>query len=315
MRATISTFAGMLVRDLPKYHHHQVASLAWAIASAPLMYEDSASLPLLSENWCDDQFTKHADWLKQLDFDPSPLIQWMEKEDQKLLGKRFESMLAFWFQHSPFFDCFFRNYTLKKDKNTTGEIDFILKDKMNNEIFHLEVACKYYIGVNHSRLWKYWIGPNGHDSLLQKMEKLKHQVQIFSRIDGKEFLTQQALPVMKSYVLLKGFFFHPIREIHSPLAPQHSHAHYNPGWYIRQSELGDFADQTTQWMVLSKTYWTCMYHFSIRENPVLNGEEMILEVNELINRKRKSVMIMQVRMDDEMVSELSRGFVIPDSVF
>ncbi len=309
------TFAAMLVRDLPIYKHHQVSSLAWAIASAPLMANRTGNLHLLEEDWCDDQFSKHAQWLMRLDLDPSPLISWLEQDNQKLLGKRFESMLAFWFENSPFFECLIRNHTFVKNKNTTGEIDFIIRDKFSDEIFHLEVACKYYIGVNHSKQWKNWIGPNGHDSLLLKMEKLKQQVAILLGDAGKDLLRELHLKSIPSRVLLKGFFFHPFHEVHNAVSPHNAHAHYNPGWYVRLSELENFADSTSQWLILPKTYWTCLYHFPLEENQVLSGTEMFAKANELIQLKRKSLMLLQVHTEENMVHEISRGFVVADKNF
>ncbi len=299
----------MLPNQLPKYTHHQVASLAWAIGSAPLLKNNIKGLELFDEERCDELFYSHEKWLADLDADPSPLIEWLDRDVQKLLGHRFESLLAFFFSNSPQFNLLHRNVLLMQDKNTRGEIDFIVEDLENHELLHIEVACKYYIGQHNTSAWRDWIGPNGHDSLMLKMEKLHQQVRIFSTVPGKIFLEENKLAQPNSMVLLKGFFFHHFSRMQHAVPPVDAHPHYNSGWYIFDHELSVFNDSISQWLVLPKTYWTCPYRFPVSQIPVLSGKEMTEKVRAEIQRTQKAQMVMQVNVEGGMVMEVSRGFV------
>lgn len=300
----------MLPKDLPVFRHHQVASLAWAVGSAPLLKQSVQGLSILDEEQCDHWFFKHEAWFLELDKNPSSLLAWLEHDSQKLLGRRFESMLAYFFSHSPYFHVLHQQVVLMDGKNTVGEIDFIVEDLLNEEILHIEVACKYYIGLENTTDWQNWIGPNGHDSLYLKMEKLKKQVGVFSRQAGKTFLIKQGLHLPRSVVFLKGFFFHHFTRILFAKAPTDAHPHYNSGWFVYQSELLEFSDTYSQWLVLPKMYWTCPYRFPASEIRVLSGEEMSHLVSAEIHRTQKARMIMQVRIEDGLLWELSRGFVL-----
>lgn len=67
------------------------------------------------------------------------------------------------------------NIQIVVDKQTIGELDFLVEDLSNGRILHIELAYKFYlydpkISANPIRNW---IGPNRRDSLVEKLEKLK----------------------------------------------------------------------------------------------------------------------------------------------
>ena len=69
------------------------------------------------------------------------------------------------------------NVQLIEQKQTIGEIDFILQDVESDKITHLELAYKFYLydpNVSEQELHN-WIGPNRNDSLRQKLDKLKQR--------------------------------------------------------------------------------------------------------------------------------------------
>ncbi|MBL0314825.1 MAG: DUF1853 family protein [Flavobacteriales bacterium] len=209
----IVIFVPMLLKALPVFHDPDVAALSWAIASAPLVKENCGELPIIDEEWCDQQLELHLDWLKQLDSDPSPLKNFIQDDDAKLLGKRFESLLAFWFEQSPHFELIGRNIRFE-NSGASGEADFLIRDLIDGELIHLEAACKYYIGLPYSPKRNTWVGPNGIDSLQLKLEKLRKQVNLFRTTPGKKFLEEHGLEIPGRAVLLKGYFF--IRCSHCP---------------------------------------------------------------------------------------------------
>jgi uncharacterized protein len=293
-----------------RFLHPDVASLAWAIYSTPLMGE-VPGMQLCGESWCLEQYELHSAWLVELDEDPTPLLDWMQKEGQKLLGKRFESLIAFWLHSSPHYDLLHRNVLFSSNKNTTGEVDFIVYDKIREVHMHLEVACKYYVQQDKSAQWVQWVGPNGHDSLLQKMDKLKHQVKIFDTVEGRNFLHQEKLPKPSSFVFMKGHLFHHFTQLQGAIPPKHAHAHYNTGWYVRANELQFFESTPSQWLVIPKSYWTCPWQFPIGDFPLLDGQELMAYGKTSFEQSSKALMIVQVMQDEKgNYNELSRGMIV-----
>lgn len=297
------------------FNDNDVADLAWAIGSSPLM-NDSASKDkyhILGEEWFEAQFNLHLDWLRELDLKPEPLKQWLGADAQKLLGKRFESLLAFWFAHSPHFELLHRNVVFHNNQNnTSGEADFIIGNKDDNEVWHIESACKYYLCLNKSSNWKNWIGPNGHDTLELKMSKVSSQLRIFDRAEGRHFLKEQNLEKPYSFLLMKGYFFHHFSLIEGAVPPKDAHRHYNGGWYIYENELTHFAGDLAQWLLLPKERWISPF-YSTEEVAVLSGNEMIEQCRQHIRKYAKAPMITQVEERDGATVEVSRGFVVRDA--
>lgn len=292
-----------------------VADLAWAIGSPPLMDNSAANDKYLifGEEWYESQFNLHIDWLRDLDSSPQLLKDWLQEDAQKLLGKRFESLLAFWLTHSPHFELLHRNVVFHNEQNnTSGEADFILIDKESNEIWHVESACKYYLAEEKSHNWKNWIGPNGHDSLELKMSKVYHQLRIFDKTEGKNFLRDQNLERPISFLLMKGYFFHHFSLIEGAVPPKDAHRHYCGGWYIYEHELPRFASDFAQWLLLPKERWISAVHLK-GEVAVLSGNEMIERCRQFIRKHAKAPMIVQVEERDGSTIEVSRGFVVRDA--
>jgi hypothetical protein len=292
-----------------------VADLAWVIGSPPLMDDAAANgqYAIFGEEWYHTQFNLHLDWLKELDVDPTPLKDWLQQEDQKLLGKRFESLLAFWLAHSPSFELLHRNVVFHNEhNNTSGEADFIVKEKESNEVWHIEAACKYYLAHDKSHHWKNWIGPNGHDTLELKMSKVYHQLRIFDKAEGKRFLKEHDLPKPNSFLWMKGYFFHHYRLLEGAVPPKDAHRHYGGGWYIYEHELPLFKSDFAQWLLLPKERWISRVHLK-GEVAVLSGNEMIEHVRQFIRKHAKAVMIVQVEDREESTVEVSRGFVVRDA--
>jgi len=91
------------------------------------------------------------------------------------LGHLAEKVVAELIKSSTNYEVLYENIQIIEDKKTIGELDFIIQNRANNEILHLELAYKFYLlapGINTKSLSN-WIGPNRKDSLKEKLEKLK----------------------------------------------------------------------------------------------------------------------------------------------
>ena len=94
-----------------------------------------------------------------------------------VLGKRIESFLADYLEHSADYQLLAKNIQIFSGTRTIGEIDFLLKDQRTNQNLHVEVVYKFYV-YDPDRSQEQaacWIGPNQKDSLQQKIDKLKNK--------------------------------------------------------------------------------------------------------------------------------------------
>ena len=90
------------------------------------------------------------------------------------LGHLVERIVAQLIKSSSNYQVLHENTQIIDGKITIGEIDFIIKNRMTGEVFHLELAYKFYLfdpTISMSSI-NNWIGPNRNDSLTQKLEKL-----------------------------------------------------------------------------------------------------------------------------------------------
>jgi hypothetical protein len=81
------------------------------------------------------------------------------------------------------------NFQIFDGKQTLGEIDFLVRDHFNEKDLHIELCVKFYIYEPSENELEGFVGPNHHDSLLDKVAKLKkHQFPLLLHDKVGEFL-------------------------------------------------------------------------------------------------------------------------------
>lgn len=91
------------------------------------------------------------------------------------LGHLAENVIAESIKASLNYKLIHQGLQLIKNGKTTGELDFIIKNKDTNEISHVEFAYKFYLfdpSISNKTIDN-CIGPNRNDSLKEKLDKLK----------------------------------------------------------------------------------------------------------------------------------------------
>lgn len=188
---------------LEKIKDKNVRDLYWALASPSPINPSSNQTLFFPEKIQNQIVEQHEDYFLALDRDPLELKAFLENHlNNKRLGYIFEALLLYFFQSSPSIELLLANRQIIEEKETLGEVDFIIK--YEEVVYHLEVSVKYYLNEVDGELYQNWVGSSGNDDLANKIDKvinrqipIAHHPQIKSEIK-KEF---------SSYLWLKGKFF------------------------------------------------------------------------------------------------------------
>lgn len=126
------------------------------------------------------------------------------------LGHMVEKIVSELIKSSTNYEMLHENIQIMKGKNTIGELDFIIKNTITNQLIHLELAYKFYLydptlseNPSHN-----WIGPNRKDSLKEKLEKLKTKQfpLLFNEATKSKFTTIKIAEVSQMLCLLVSLF-------------------------------------------------------------------------------------------------------------
>jgi len=238
------------------YQHPAVRDLVWLIASPPLLPDPGiAALPASIARWPEAAaylalYRRHEQWLRRLDADPQPLLAFCAQSRDHRLGRYAEDLLQFWLAapDNPEFELITSHEPLRENGITLGEPDFLVRERVSGQLWHIELALKFYLGTSDQQ----WLGPNRQDSLARKLDHLcRHQLPLLQTAAGKTWLQTRALETPAPWAWLKGRLFSP--------------AHPNPDaaglsvrqmpWFTPQT-LNTFARQHAyQWFTLAKCHW------------------------------------------------------------
>lgn len=290
-----------------------VENLRWCIGSTPLLktgvFGDGV---LLDDAWFAYQLDRHARWLQELSSVNDAVAR--EVDDPDLgripLGKRFERYLHYWFEHSPFFKLRAANLQVNGDAYTIGEFDFVVEDLETDEILHLEVACKFYLGFDNRSQQRSWIGPSGRDRLDVKMETLKRQLALAQQQDARSELDRLGIETVSPRALVKGYFFHHFTRLMAYKMPLGGHPRHNAGWWAYEREVDRlFAGEGT-WIILPKSDWLAAVHVDVSDDRLLSARRMPNACREYLAAYGRAVMIAQLDNVDGRYVELSRGCIV-----
>lgn len=302
----------MALKDY-EYQHPLVRELAWIIGSRPLMndhgYKDVYQT--LDDLWYSTLLEENQEYFASLDENPKPLSDWLNDRPTRFLGKRFESMLEFFFKTNPRFDVLAANVQLRQNNDTYGEIDFVVRDVWHDRVIHLEVACKFYLSAKNSPKWSLWKGPNPSDTLELKMNKLHDQLAITTSAVGREYLQTHRIPTPEPVLLMKGAFHHHISNITVAKHPKFASARYNSGWWCHQREFDQLDNPHLRWAKLEKESWLCPQ--SLRDSQTIDFQQVKHVVDQHFTKHHRSLLLTGLAQNDGLWTEHSRGFIVKNS--
>tara|TARA_R100000353_G_scaffold176130_2_gene149757 strand:- start:58067 stop:58909 length:843 start_codon:yes stop_codon:yes gene_type:complete len=140
-----------------------------------------------------------------------------------VLGMQAEACFKAFLNSSKNYSLLAANLQINTEKETLGELDYIVQDCKTQEVIHIELACKFYLFDKNNGACdeKKWIGPNRKDTLFDKLEKVKFkQFPLLNKAATIEKLKSLKIEIPTTQQLcIKAFFFIP-KEINSDQFPK-----------------------------------------------------------------------------------------------
>lgn len=294
------------------FFHQEVANLLWCAASTPLL--EASLFPnceLVDANWFNPHDPSVLKWLKDLDANPEELKAFLYDGVTRPLGKHFERYLSFWLSKSPFTELLSENLQVRSGQRTIGEFDFIFRDLRSDVVYHMEAACKFYLGTGKRQL-DGWIGPSARDRLHLKVATLQRQLNLAQIPEGRECLEKLGIPAPRPLLLTRGYLFHHYRALFHATCPQGIHPQYQAGWWLRSSELADFFSGEGLYAILPKSDWLATWHSALPEDSLSSARQMHEKCRTYLADGRKALMVVQIEAASNGYLEQSRGFVVPE---
>ena len=219
-----------------------------------------------------------------------------------VLGMQAEACFEGYIKQSNIFELLIANLQITDDKETIGELDYIVKDLIKKEIIHIELACKFYLyDVNAGVIEEEkWIGPNRKDRLSDKLGKIKmKQFPLLRKTETIKKLEELEVEIPTSQELcLKAFLFLPKKMKSNTLAT--NFANCVVGHWIKHKEFNE-EDKTALYAIPNKKEWLL---------PIekIKTSRSFSEIQKLINlqiQNKKSPLIYKKTPD-----KLERFFVV-----
>lgn len=248
------------------YKHPIVRQLAFCIASPNILRHVPNELTIINtfelhqKDFWQQQYFDYQIRLDELDQNPTPLIEFVQKLKSTRLGLRFEYLFWFWLQDdaNEHYQLIQHSIQMIEGKNTLGEIDFLVRNRATQQIEQWEVALKYYLGESDLNLI-HWYGLNRSDTLFRKL----------NHFSEKQFQFKNALnyKIERKFAVMKGQLYLP-RCNQNPSLPTWINTERRLGQWGHHISPQSYRLQRHEWICpdLEQTspnaYWWCngLYH-------------------------------------------------------
>lgn len=239
----------MMNKDiLVKLKNPLVRDMYWLLSSSsPIGEGKLADLPLFPEAWLDEIVAEHESFFYAIDESPQSLIAFVSNIKSTRMGVYAETLLTYFFERSPFIELKLSNFQLIVEKQTIGEVDFIIS--WRGKLISIELAVKYYLARISTSVLSEWIGSAGNDNLSKKINKvIHHQLGV---VKNDDFISQTRLNPNHSFFLLKGRFY-----THNAYQPNWKNSTAIFGKYYFWSEIkNELAKNNKSYLILKRPAW------------------------------------------------------------
>lgn len=272
------------IRNIPKPLLRDLVALLWSEA----VFNDQFTVELCFQS-------PHLNLKEFIQWTESIEVMDLQIEPSRLpLGKYAEALLQIFFDHHPDFQLLARNIQLIKNKQTLGELDFLLFDMKKQNHIHLEFALKFYLKT----IWKgeeTFLGPNVKDTLSNKSQKLTNtQSQLLNQHADLLPANLQSIN-FQPQIWMKGVRFYPFQI-------NENFTHSRAWWLdIKSIELLNQAGFTFE-LIEQKKDWIFPYY---KASPV-EFETLRLEAKKYLAHQANALMLVRKKGNEV----IDRGFLM-----
>jgi len=295
-------------QDLTQYRHKVVRDLVWSLFSRDLIDCTQAQYHCLDDDWLCRLLVEILPALAALDEDPAPLIDDLAAARSNRLGESFERLVAHGLLLHPDLELVARNQPVRGNGGTVGEIDLLLRHRGEDRLLAIETSVKFYLGPrNGDRDPARWIGPDGRDCLSTRLQRLERQLRLCQHPATRAWLRAHGLPECRIHALVRGRLFHHRSHWQRAAAPAGLAKDHLRGWWVAQSELGEWLERGVQWLVLDRSDWLAPLCCNDLVQPLDTSSLQRLVDSRLF---RQPVCLAEIVEGQER----SRGFVLPQTM-
>lgn len=232
--------------------------------------------------WLNEQFGIQQFGFPKLDltdFKPTLIPQKLR------LGHQMEYVFKQLIEHSADYEILVYNLPIRRNKQTLGEIDFILKEVATGKLIHVEMTYKFYIinpGIAEPihRI----IGPNKRDAFFAKTEKIKNkQFPLLHSIEGAKTLTNKSIEhnSLSHQACFKGQLFTPYGTKTTSIHSLNNDCIY--GYWLNLNDFNSAEFTVYQFYIPTKSEWVISPHELVQWTP---HSEILKEITDCILKEK-----------------------------
>lgn len=251
---------------------------------------------------------QRLEWLRQLDKNPSALVDKISSVKSTRLGIYFEALWQFFIDSDPGLELTAANLPVRENGITRGEFDLIYYDKETAEHYHLELAVKFYLGLKGKDTGKQdqWWGPNCKDRLDLKLKRLfEHQCPLSQSEQGINELNALLCKTVNREFSIKGMLFYPSDK---QLQPQGIDSNHQRGQWCKLEQFKKLTAESQYWKLLSRSNWLSPYYQSTENTPG-NHEALVEQLACYFQVNNRPVMACCLGKSQAGYFELKRYFI------
>jgi len=173
------------------------------------------------------------------------------------LGHQIEYVCKQLLDASEKYEVLLHNIPIQKEKQTIGEIDFIIQEIATQQLVHVELTYKFYIiDTEIKDPILQLIGPNRCDAFNVKLAKIKNdQFSLIHTDIGRTTLLKKGINTsnIQQQVCYKAQLFQPYKSLLLDIQPLNSHCIV--GYWLRITEFNSAEFRHQKFYVPSKSEW------------------------------------------------------------
>ncbi len=173
---------------------------------------------------------------------------------QQKLGHLYEDALAVMLKSTPRYNCLAQGVQVRENAgHTLGELDFLVRDLVSDQLIHLELAVKFYLAIE-TESGVLLPGPDARDNYFRKLEKMRsHQLALAKnfrallpdKFQEEEIVVQQ---------LVHGCVFNHVHAS-QPVEEEFLNPNGRRGKWLHAQDCADYFAKDSLLEIIPKPLW------------------------------------------------------------